>query len=280
MAIKKKSNTNKISQISKSILFWLAFFTVITLLFIINVPKITQTWEKVFGKQDQQSLNQTETTETVEAAPPAVSLPPVERADFPSVSGLEPPLTEQTAQEDLQSAPPVSEAVGENDTAAAQSAVDEAAQITALLPKENDAPQDFRERSIYLVRVDATGIVFLFDVKRKIPANKSPLVTTLNVLLNGPTAEEKRMGLTSLVPDGTRILGASIERNTATINFNESFMFNTYGAEGYIAQLKQIIWTATEFPNISEVQIQINGKKIEYLDDSIRLDRPRSRDSF
>jgi spore germination protein GerM len=57
-------------------------------------------------------------------------------------------------------------------------------------------------------------------------------------------------------------------------------MFNGYGAEGYVAQLRQIVWTATEFPNIHDVQILIEGRRIEFLGESIRIGRPISRDSL
>ena len=122
--------------------------------------------------------------------------------------------------------------------------------------------------------------MFLSPAKRAIPVNDSPLISTLNALLQGPTAEEKRLGLVSLIPPGTRVLGAAVDRNIATINFNDSFLFNSYGAEGYLAQLRQIIWTATEFPNINAVQIHIDGKKVEFLGETIRIDRPHGRDSI
>ncbi|MDR3124205.1 MAG: GerMN domain-containing protein, partial [Treponema sp.] len=68
--------------------------------------------------------------------------------------------------------------------------------------------------------------------------------------------------------------------STAYLSFSEDFQFNTYGVEGYIGQLRQIIWTATEFPNISDVQILIEGRRIDYLGERIAIGSPLGRDAF
>jgi spore germination protein GerM len=68
-----------------------------------------------------------------------------------------------------------------------------------------------------------------------------------------------------------------IEGNTALISFNEEFQYNSLGREGCEAQLKQIVWTATEFPNIHNVQILINGKKVDFLSEGINVTYPIGR---
>ncbi|GHV84036.1 hypothetical protein AGMMS50212_13760 [Spirochaetia bacterium] len=137
-----------------------------------------------------------------------------------------------------------------------------------------------RDRIIYFVKVDGTGLVFTSPVKRSLAVSDSPLLDALNELLQGPSRAERQQGLTSLLPEGSRILSARVQSGTAFVNFNENFMFNGFGAEGYIAQLRQIVWTATEFPNVSDVQILIEGQRVEYLGESIRIGRPISRDSL
>lgn len=258
---RKKASSKSRSGVSTTVLFWTAFFVVITLLFIINIPKITQTWNAVFTK----------------------------KSDAQNQSVIQETQTER---------PAVSESQGSSGIgiASVQSSDDITAGI--LLPEENilqngnnaiaEEPDDnsennvtqTRERTVYLVKVDGTGMVFLQAAKRNVPVNESPLVSTLNLLLSGPTEDEKKRGIVSLLPSGTRILGASVKGSVATINFNENFIFNSFGAEGYIAQLKQIVWTATEFPNISEVQVVIEGKRVEFLGETVRIDRPWSRDTI
>jgi len=102
----------------------------------------------------------------------------------------------------------------------------------------------------------------------------------LNALLAGPTAEELSKGLLNLIPKNTRILSAIVRGNTAYISFSEDFLFNTFGVEGYVAQLRQIVWTVTEFQNVKDVQILVDGRRLDYLGEGIWIGSPISRQSF
>jgi spore germination protein GerM len=130
------------------------------------------------------------------------------------------------------------------------------------------------------MRVDPEGIILRIKAARQIPVSDSPLMDTLQALLQGPSPEEQRRGLISLIPPGTRLLSAMVRGETAYLNFSEDFQFNTYGAEGYAAQLRQIIWTATEFSTVKDVQILIEGRRVDYLGESIGIGSPISRDSL
>ena len=114
---------------------------------------------------------------------------------------------------------------------------------------------------LYYVVIDANGSVNYKAVNRTV-AKDSPLTNALNALLAGPTFEEKNC--TTLIPKGTKLLGVSIKDGVAILNFNDAFEFNQDGIEGYLAQLKQIINTATEFSSVNSVQFLINGEKKEY----------------
>jgi len=105
----------------------------------------------------------------------------------------------------------------------------------------------------------------LVKVNRKLAVSDSPLLDSLNALLDGPTAEEKNRGFINFIPQNSRIISAQVINNTVFLNFNEEFRYNTFGREGGAAQLKQIVWTATEFPNVHNVQIQIEGKTVDFL---------------
>jgi spore germination protein GerM len=106
------------------------------------------------------------------------------------------------------------------------------------------------------------------------------MLDSLNALLKGPNTEEQRRGLVSLVPQGARILSAIVRGNTAYISFSEEFQYNTYGVEGYAAQLRQIVWTATEFSTVRDVQILIEGRRIDYLGEGIWIGSPLGRDNL
>jgi spore germination protein GerM len=106
------------------------------------------------------------------------------------------------------------------------------------------------------------------------------MVDSLQALLGGPNAEEQRRGMVSLIPQGVRILSATVRGNTAYINYSEELQFNTFGVEGYIESRKQIVWTATEFSNVKDVQILIEGSRVDYLGEGIWIGSPLGRENL
>ena len=124
---------------------------------------------------------------------------------------------------------------------------------------------------------EAGGDLTLVKAVRKLAVSDSPLVDCVNALLAGPSAEEKNRGITSFIPPNTRLLSARVVNNTVHLNFNEEFRYNTFGREGCDAQLKQIVWTATEFPNVNDVQIEIEGKIVDFLIEGIMIRNPIGR---
>jgi len=136
-------------------------------------------------------------------------------------------------------------------------------------------------QKIYFVYIGEDGTLSRKMIMRPVEKNDSPLVTNMNLLLAGPNAQESGRGYRSLIPEGTRLLSASVRDGVAYLNFNEQFEFNTVGMDGYQAQLMQIVYTATEFGTVDSVQFLIEGQKKEYLgSEGIWIGSPLSRSSF
>lgn len=126
-------------------------------------------------------------------------------------------------------------------------------------------PQRIRNARLYFVLVEDSGRINLKSVSRQVRFTDSPLTSTLRTLLSGPNHDDIGSGLMSLIPQDTVLISAHVQADTAFLNFNEAFRFNRLGMDGYIAQLKQIIFTTTEFSNVKQVQFLIEGEKLEYL---------------
>ena len=140
---------------------------------------------------------------------------------------------------------------------------------------------NFRESRLYFVNVSSEGNINLINLKRKIKYTDSPLTASLTSLLSGLTPSEINSGFISLIPENTKIKSIKIKDGTAFIDFNESFLFNSFGREGYIGQLKQIIYTATEYSTVKRVQILIEGEIKKYLgSEGIFIGQPLTRNSF
>ena len=222
--------------------FWTCFFIAVSFLFFYNRDNIRDT---ISGSQNTDQGNNT--------------------ADDP----IEPDLTLREGQ------------TRENaETDASSTVTEPASQQTTAVQAPTAMTAVLRDREIYFINVDRDGTLLRTRVNRSLPVSDSPLTDTISALLAGPNSEESRRGLLSFVPDGTRILSATVQGNTAYINFSEDFQFNRYGVEGYAGSLRQVIWTATEFANVANVQILIEGRRLDYLGEGVWIGSPLTRDSY
>jgi spore germination protein GerM len=247
------------------LLLWVLFFIVIMGLFMVNWGLIRKTLEdtqfvnRIFNRPLQTDLSESAPDDPVDLPPelsPAVS---------PVV--IAPVVPPQAVPEQPNQTPP-----------AAAPEPKPASETPAARPSQPAAAKT-QDRTMYFIQVAPDGTIVLIKSIRAMPASDSPLVDVLQALLQGPSAEEQRRGLMSLIPQGTRVLASTTVRgSTAYINFSEDFQFNTYGVEGYAAQLRQIVWTVTEFSNIKDVQILIDGRRVNYLGESVRIGSPVSRE--
>ncbi|HOV13043.1 MAG TPA: GerMN domain-containing protein, partial [Spirochaetota bacterium] len=103
---------------------------------------------------------------------------------------------------------------------------------------------------IYFTKIDEKENLKLTSVPKKITYTDSPLTETMKTLLNGPDKSEESLDIVTNIPKNSKILSIKISNNIAYINFSKDFEYNQYGRESTINQLKQIVYTATEFPNI------------------------------
>ena len=138
------------------------------------------------------------------------------------------------------------------------------------------------ELQLCFVNIDGDGAVVRQVIKRQVAKSDSPLTSAINLLLQGPdTTKSAERNCMSLIPAGTKLLSAKVSGGVAYLNFNEAFEINTYGVEGYIHQLEQIVFTATAFSTVNSVQFLIEGEKRDYLgSEGVLIAAPLSRSSF
>ncbi len=151
---------------------------------------------------------------------------------------------------------------------------------TSPTPTSPARPARTRAARLWFAKVDEDGAIELAPVARTLPVGDSPLSDNLAALLAGPTSAERTAGLVSFVPSGTVVRSVTVKGDTAVIDFNEQFRFNALGVEGLRAELRQVVWAATEFPTVSRVQVLIEGRRVEYLGpEGAAVGSPLGRDS-
>jgi len=245
-------------------------------------------WDKI-----KSTLASTGFVDAVGSRTPATA--PVEPVHGDGSLAPEQPQTKSAPQESPKQDVPKPLAPGAANPAVTSTTTTPAATTTKPQPAPKEPPtvsptprtspmevvKSTRVAVLYFIRVDDDGVISRHEVKRTVDASDSPMTDALNALMAGPDADELARGFISLIPSDARLVSAQVRGSTAYLNFNEAFMYNRYGIEGYAGQLKQIVYTATGFPTVKDVQILIDGQTRDYLGgDGVFIGKPLSRASF
>jgi len=245
------------------VIFWLVFVIIIISVFMANAETIKENFNLLKTRLT--------TSPGAPAEPSGTEIAPLAEDEMPD---------EPVVQEPLPVTPAVREPAQRLEPVTTEPAARPQPPVSERPAPQTPQPVQTRDRNIYFTQIDRDGQILRSRVTRKLPVSDSPMMDVLNIMLIGPSADELNRGIINLIPKNTRILSASVRGNTAYINFSEDFMFNTFGVEGYIAQLRQIVWTVTEFPNVNDVQILVEGRRMDYLGEGIWIGSPISRQSF
>ncbi len=127
--------------------------------------------------------------------------------------------------------------------------------------------------SAYFVRDEHVALVH-----RTVPAAPATTRAAFEQLLAGTQAREQAIGLSSAVPTGTFLNGASIENGVATIDLSLSF---GGGDLSMRLRLAQVVYTATQFETVEAVVLELDGAPVEVFgSEGLVLDQPLTRADF
>jgi len=140
---------------------------------------------------------------------------------------------------------------------------------------------------------------YVTPVTREIPHTDEVLHAAVRQLIEGPGEDEKawcdkcdrdewklceeclQQRVSPVMPDAVEILGINIDNGLAIIDLSEDLFAAEDGVAGTLGGgifVQSMVWTATEFPTIDEVQVLVEG---EYFDDGHMIwDEPKKRYEF
>ncbi|NLM01013.1 MAG: hypothetical protein GX220_06115 [Treponema sp.] len=300
---------DKYSSVKKTLFFWLAFFFIILIVFLFSKDKIllvlgrTDFFNQIFGttpewiaekidkvmqknpieeKEIEKSENVNDESNLVISTTKnsrfenlrkivekdeslMAAIEPVQKIIMPTMDDIEEPVQE--------------EAKNQRKNKAEQPTIVTKTDESSVPKEKPSVPQT--KLMLCFVIIDSDGAVVRYELERIVAKTVTPLTVAINSLLQGPTIGELEKGYMTLIPSGTKLLGASVSNRVATLNFSDEFMQNKYGVEGYIGQLMQIVFTATAFSSIDSVQFLIEGQRKEYLGgDGVWIGSPLARGTF
>lgn len=142
---------------------------------------------------------------------------------------------------------------------------------TTPTPPTTTNPPSLTDVRIYFLRGER-----LVSAHRGVPGT-AVLRGALDQLVAGPTADERDVGLGTTVPAGTTVLGVDLGFGRATVDLSDEFD-DGGGTLSMQARVAQIVFTATQFPNVDGVEFWMEGEPIDTLGgEGLILDEPQTR---
>ena len=108
-----------------------------------------------------------------------------------------------------------------------------------------------------------TGRV-LVPVTRTVFSN-ADLTTALIELAKGPREDS---GLERPLPSGCGVKNVTVKNGTATVNFSKGFMDVLKQSDGGRQAIRAILFTASQFPGVKKVELQVEGEKFSPPEES------------
>jgi germination protein M len=134
----------------------------------------------------------------------------------------------------------------------------------------------------YYVLGSFTGNEGLVPVLREVPDTKGVAKAALATLLEGPQGEELAgaPAMYTAIPEGTRLLGVTIEGGVATVNLSGEFATGG-GSYSVLARLAQVVYTLTQFSSVDSVRFELDGEPVTtFSSEGVVLDGPVDRADY
>ncbi|MDQ3978429.1 MAG: GerMN domain-containing protein [Actinomycetota bacterium] len=136
-------------------------------------------------------------------------------------------------------------------------------------------PAGTTQVSLYFIRGEQ-----LAKVTRAVPRVTRIGAEAVKTLLVGPTAEERRAGLSTAIPASTEFRNLVIEGGVARVDLSGAFESGG-GGLGLILRLAQVTCTLDAFPTVNGVRFALDGQLRDVLSgDGVVVDRPVTCDSY
>ena len=136
-----------------------------------------------------------------------------------------------------------------------------AAPVTPDAAPPTSLPEPVEERvvNVYWLRGEQLA------VGGRVLATEGVAMAAMNALGAGPNDLETDLGMFSLMPAGTEVLGLTITDGVATVDLSSEFNEVATGTAGETYLLAQVVYTLTQFPGVESVTIIIEGAEMESI---------------
>lgn len=122
---------------------------------------------------------------------------------------------------------------------------------------------------------------FLVPVNRRVPKTLAVGTAALEQLLAGPRQGEAnaQRPISTMIPEGTKLLRLTIADGTAKVHFNKKFAGNEDSAAAAM-RAAQVVFTLTRYPTVDRVVFFHGENRIKVQTDSGELKRAVNRNDY
>ncbi|CAM3750847.1 GerMN domain-containing protein [Mesobacillus zeae] len=125
--------------------------------------------------------------------------------------------------------------------------------------KKESAETSMVETELYLIDKDGYVVSKSMSLPKKDAIAKQALEY---LVVNGPVSEMLPNGFRAVLPADTQV-SVNIKDGVAAVDFSKEFA--NYKKEDELRILQAVTWTLTQFDSVKNVQLQVNGKKIDSM---------------
>ena len=132
-----------------------------------------------------------------------------------------------------------------------------------------------RTVSLYFLRGEKLGVAH-----ERVARSAAPVAAALALLVRGPSAAERAGGLVSQIPAGSRLRGVRLKGGVASVDLSSRFASGG-GSATMFARLAQVVFTATQFPDVHGVRFLLDGRAVTtFSSEGIVLRGPQMRAGY
>ena len=129
--------------------------------------------------------------------------------------------------------------------------------------------------AVYLVRGEKVS-----PVRRQVSPTSALARASLKALLRGPTATERRSGLTSTIPSRTALRDVALSNGLLTVDLSRRFQAGG-GSVSMQLRVAQVVFTATQFSSVHRVEFRLDGRPVKAIGgEGVSVDPPVGRTAF
>ncbi len=131
---------------------------------------------------------------------------------------------------------------------------------------------------IYFLKLNADGTSENYISKREL--KETTLKNAINSLLKGPDAAERKAGVYTEIPNGTKLLSVMNSDDKIIINLNSEFQYGG-GTESINNRLKQLVKTVVAILPDKNIYLYIEGKQVDVMGgDGVMITQPLNVSDF